>query len=54
MKTKLAMWKCEKCRRVFKLQSSMKRINSGMVWCFICGGLMLLVREGFWKKVVDI
>ena len=53
MKTKLAMWKCEKCSRVWKQQSSMKRFNSGMRFCTgLCGGISLLVREGYWKKVV--
>jgi len=55
MKTKLAMWKCEKCGRVWKQQSSMKRFNSGMMICgwTYCSGIALLVREGCWKKVVD-
>jgi len=63
MKTRLALWKCEKCGRVWKQHSSMKRINSGMTFCIAtldtdeesdgmpCGSLALLVKEGCWKKV---
>lgn len=54
MKTKLAMWKCEKCGEIWKWVSPMKRIDSGVHKCPFCSGIALLVREGFWKKVVDI